>query len=138
MRSVSILALLISLASLIRADDGHGTKCVGTESAIVFTTKDIVVGDASILSNYPSIKLDDGGKPISLNWIPRGSLEASSEKIAEIGDKEIYRFMFWEKGGHKDGDGIVCVWFGIQAVAPSGGMAYRPFLVFHGDDQVRW
>jgi hypothetical protein len=135
--AIGIICFFAS-AWLAQAADQIATKCVDTDSEIVIKTTDVIGSGESLLSTYPVTALDRQSKPVGLSWQPRGDLEASSEKVAVMNGKEIYRFHFWRRGGAKDGDGVVCVWFGIQAPAPSGYMGFRPFLVFSGDDQVRW
>ncbi|WP_395739649.1 hypothetical protein [Prosthecobacter sp.] len=136
----SLTCLLILLFSSVQSvAEEAGTKCVTTDSDIAFVVKDAVKADANLARRYPVVKTSENGKPLSLEWVAMelGTL-SESEKIAEIGGKEISRFVVWKDGKNKNGDGIVCVWFGIQDAAPSGYMGYRPFLIFPGDNDIRW
>ena len=115
------------------------TKCVTTFSDKVFMVKEVVEAGPDEAKRYPIVKLAETGKPTGLDWVAKeAGVLSESEKIAEIRGKEIRCYVFWKEDGNKYGDGLVCVWFGIQAKAPSGRMGFRPFLVFEGDDQIRW
>ena len=108
-------------------------------SDVVFLTRDVIASDLHQTDRYPEVRYDDAGQPVGLKWLAKnGSTVFKTELMARVGGKEIRRFVFWKEGGNADGDGLVCVWLGMQDVAPGGGMGFRPFLVFNGDDQVGW
>ncbi len=116
-----------------------GGPCVTMESDVIFRTTEVIPNDRHLLQRYPQVQYsdDDSRRPIGLTWVFKDlETDATSEKIAEVSGKEIRRFVFWQKDGHKNGDGILCVWLGFEAPAPSGGQGFLPFLVFNGDDQV--
>jgi hypothetical protein len=116
-----------------------GGRCVTIGSDVVFLTRDVIASDQHQTDRYPEVQYDDAGQPVGLKWLAKGSSTVfKTELMARVGGKEIRRFVFWNEGGNPDGDGLVCVWLGMQDVAPGGGMGFRPFLVFNGDDQVRW
>ena len=114
-----------------------GGRCVTMGSDVVFLTRDVIASDQHQTDRYPEVQYDDAGQPVGLKWLAKGSSTVfKTELMARVGGKEIRRFVFWNEGGNPDGDGLVCVWLGMQDVAPGGGMGFRPFLVFNGDDQV--
>ena len=108
-------------------------------SDVVFLTSDVIAADHSQTDRYPEVQYNDAGQPVGLKGLAKNSRTVSkTEMVARVDGKEIRRFVFWNEGGNPDGDGLVCVWLGIQDVVPGGGMGFRPFLVFNGDEQVRW
>ena len=134
-RSLTCLLILLFYSQQSVAEEA-ATKCITTDSDIALVVKDVVEFNKDVTRRYPVIKTSENGRPLSLEWVAtEADTLSESEKIAEIGG-EIRRFVFWKEGGNKHGDGIVCVWFGIQTAEPSGGRGYRPFLVLAGDDQT--
>lgn len=134
----ALAGLLILMLTPLSATEGDG-PCVTLGSSVIFRTSDVVSSDSHSLDHYPHVKYsdDDSRRPIGLRWVLKGAeVEAESERIAEIGGREVRRFVFWQKGGHKTGDGLLCLWLGIEAPARTGGLGFRPFLVLDGDDQV--
>lgn len=108
-------------------------------SDIIFRTIEVIPYDRNMLARYPQVEYsdDDSRRPIELKWVFKdANTDATSEKVAKVFGKEIRRFVFWQKGGQKDGDGILCTWLGFETPTSSGGRGFRPFLVFEGDDQV--
>lgn len=136
----SLLPCLVGLLLLktLPASDAGG-MCVTLNSDIIFRATEVIPSDRHLMDRYPQVQYsdDDSRRPVGLTWMPKDAeTEVASEKIAEVFGKDVWRFVFWQKNGNKNGDGILCVWLGIQATAPSGGLGYRPFLVFNGDDQI--
>jgi hypothetical protein len=134
-----LMACLFGLMpNILSAADVDG-RCITMGSDIVFLTSDVIAADHRQTERYPEVQYNDAGQPVGLKWLAKNSSTVSkTEMLARVGGKEIRRFVFWNEGGNPDGDGLVCVWLGIQDVASGGGMGFRPFLVFNGDDQVRW
>jgi hypothetical protein len=134
-----LLPCLLGLMLNILSAADVGGACVTMGSDVVFLTGDVIAADHRQTDRYPEVQYNDAGQPVGLKWLAKNSSTVSkTEMVARVGGKEIRRFVFWNEGGNADGDGLVCVWLGIQDVAPGGGMGFRPFLVFDGDHQVRW
>lgn len=126
------------MVSILPAADLSG-GCVTMGSDVVFLTRDVIASDQHLTDRHPEVQYDDAGQPVGLKWLAKESRTVcKTELMARVGGKEIRRFVFWNEGGNPDGDGLVCCWLGIQDVVPGGGMGFRPFLVFSGDEQVGW
>lgn len=134
----ALLSILVAACASVHANDA-ATKCITAESDITFQVTDVISSDVDLAIRHPVVERDEGGRPVRLKWVLKeGNTRSTSEKIAEVNGKEVRRFVFWKADGNRNGDGVVCVWFGLQMPAPSGGLGFRPFLAFEGDDQVRW
>lgn len=118
------------------ADDLKRPMCFDQSSDQSFVCAD--VEDLKDLQ-YPTVETDEKGKQHKLSWshIPIDT-NLQSEKIAVMDGKEVWRFVVWTKDGDRDGDGLVCLWFGIQDVTKDGYKGFRPFFVMAGNDQIRW
>lgn len=139
MKTASALFFILVLACVSARAEEAATKCITAESEITFQIKDVVPSDADLAVRRPVVEYDEGRRPVRLKWVPKKhDTLSTSEKIAEVNGKEVRRFVFSKAGGNRNGDGVVCVWFGLQMPAPNGGLGFRPFLVFEGDDQLRW
>lgn len=106
-------------------------------SDVVFLTRDVIASDQHQTDRYPEVQYDDAGQPVGLKWLAKGSSTVfKTELMARVGGKEIRRFVFWNEGGNPDGDGLVCVWLGMQDVAPGdarcGTWRWNGFLSIPG------
>lgn len=132
---VAGIALLFTCVTA-NADDVKKPVCFDQSSDQSFPCADV---DGLKDDQYPTVETDEKGRPLKLSWshIPINT-NLRSDKIAVIEGKEVRRFVVRNKDGDRDGDGLVCLWFGIQDVTKHGYMGFRPFFVMAGDDQIRW